>query len=174
MNWDSLFGLHIPVLEIVIRGTAVYWFLFIVFRSILRRDVGAVGIADVLLLVLIADASQNAMAGEYRSITEGALLVSTIVGWNWVLDWASAKSEWVAHFTTPAPLTLVRNGRVHHANLRREMLSMEELESKLRLEGVEKLADVKIARLEPDGEISVIRVGREPGQRPRRKRAGVG
>jgi uncharacterized membrane protein YcaP (DUF421 family) len=63
----------------------------------------------------------------------------------------------VSRFTTPAPLTLVRNGRVDHANLRREMLSMEELESKLRLEGVEKLADVKIARLEPDGEISVIR-----------------
>ncbi len=70
----ALFGFHVHPLEIVLRGSAVYWFLFLLFRFVLRRDAGALGIADILLLVLIADASQNAMAGGYDTIAEGVLL----------------------------------------------------------------------------------------------------
>jgi uncharacterized membrane protein YcaP (DUF421 family) len=69
IDWHSLFTFSVAPLELVIRGSAVYWFLFLVFRLVLRRDVGAIGIADVLLLVLVADAAQNAMAGDYRSIS---------------------------------------------------------------------------------------------------------
>ncbi len=112
MDSEALFGIHVPIAEIILRGSAVYWFLFLIFRLVLRRDVGAVGIADVLLLVLIADASQNAMAAEYRSITEGLILVSTIVGWNWLLDWLSSKSPRVARLVAPQALVLIRNGRV--------------------------------------------------------------
>ncbi len=68
MDWEALFGIQMPIPEIVLRGSAIYWFLFAIFRLALRRDVGAVGIADVLLLVLIADASQNAMAGDYPGV----------------------------------------------------------------------------------------------------------
>jgi uncharacterized membrane protein YcaP (DUF421 family) len=116
-----------------------------------------VGIADVLLLVLIADASQNAMSAEYRSITEGLILVSTIVAWNWLLDWLSSKSPRLARLVTPQALALIRNGRVNRENLRREMLTLEDLKSRLRLQGVERIADVKLALLEEDGQISVIR-----------------
>jgi hypothetical protein len=55
----------------------MYWPLFLLFRFFLRRDVGALGIADVLLLVLIAGASQNAMSGGYESIADGCLLALT-------------------------------------------------------------------------------------------------
>ncbi|HJS21565.1 MAG TPA: YetF domain-containing protein [Steroidobacteraceae bacterium] len=157
MDWEALFGIHVPIPEIIVRGSAVYWFLFLIFRFILRRDVGAVGIADVLLLVLIADAAQNAMAAEYRSITEGLILVSTIVGWNWALDWLSSKSRRLARVIAPQALVLVRNGRVLRDNLQREMLTLEDLKSRLRLQGVEHIADVKLAHLEEDGQISVIR-----------------
>ena len=173
MDWQGLFGIHVPIAEIILRGSAIYWFLFVIFRFALRRDVGAVGIADVLLLVLIADASQNAMAGGYSSITEGLLLVSTIVAWNWLLDWLSAKSPLVARLVAPAPLVLIRNGRVHRENLRREMLTLDDLKSRLRLKGVEHVADVKVARLEEDGQISVIRQGgadRERRSSPDRSR----
>jgi uncharacterized membrane protein YcaP (DUF421 family) len=157
MDWNALFGIHVSIPEIIMRGSAVYWFLFLIFRFILRRDVGAVGIADVLLLVLIADAAQNAMAAEYRSITEGLILVSTIVAWNWLLDWLSSKSPRLARLVTPQALALIRNGRVNRENLRREMLTLEDLKSRLRLQGVERIADVKLALLEEDGQISVIR-----------------
>jgi uncharacterized membrane protein YcaP (DUF421 family) len=171
MDWESLFGIHMPIAEIVLRGSAVYWFLFLIFRFVLRRDVGAVGIADVLLLVLIADAAQNAMSADYHSITEGLILVSTIVGWNWLLDSLSSKSPRFARLVAPQALVLIRNGRVHHANLRREMLTLDDLKSRLRLQGVERIADVKIAHLEEDGQISVIRT-RAREHRPSPDRSG--
>jgi hypothetical protein len=90
---------------------------------VLRRDVGSIAIADILLLVLIAGASQNALGGNYTSVPEGALLVATIAGWNYALDWASYRVEFIHRLTDAPPLPLVRHGRVLRANLRHEMLS---------------------------------------------------
>lgn len=163
MSADELFGLTMNPLELVVRGTAMYWALFLIFRFVLRRDVGAVGIADILLLVLIADAAQNAMSGGYQTITEGLILVATIVCWNWLFDWASFHSRRIAKLAVPPALVLVRHGTLVARNLRMEHLTPEEVMSKLRTHGVEKLADVKIARLEPDGEVTVIRYGGRVG-----------
>ena len=154
---QQLFGFGVHPLEIVLRGTAVYWFLFLLFRFVLRRDAGALGIADILLLVLIADASQNAMAGGYETLSEGALLVATIGGWNWAMDVASYRFGVVRRFAEPPPLVLVRRGRLVRRNLEREYITSAELMASLREQGVDKLADVKLARMEADGRISVIR-----------------
>lgn len=157
MDFSELFVLQVPVAEILIRGTAVYWFLFLIFRFVIRRDVGALGIADLLLLVIVADAAQNAMAGGYQSISEGMLLVGTIVGWNILLDYLSYRFRSVARFTTPRALLLVRHGRFVGLNLRRERLTAEEVMTKLREQGIAHLREVRHAYLESDGHISVIR-----------------
>ena len=81
MDWAGLFRFEMNPLELVVRGSLMYWFIFLLFRFLLRRDVGSIAIADILLLVLIADASQNALAGGYTSVTEGCVLVATIAGW---------------------------------------------------------------------------------------------
>ena len=154
---QQLLGFSMSPLELVLRGSAVYWGLFLLFRFVLRRDAGALGIADILLLVLLADASQNAMSGGYQSLSEGAVLVLTIVGWNWLMDWAAFHFNVVRRFAEPDPLVLVRRGRMLAGNLRREFISTPELMAHLREQGVDKLADVKLARMEPDGRISVIR-----------------
>jgi uncharacterized membrane protein YcaP (DUF421 family) len=153
----KLFELNVPVVELMLRGTLIYWLLFAIFRFILRRDVGAVGIADILLLVIIADASQNAMSGGYSTVAEGAVLVLTIIAWNWLLDWLSFRFTLVRRFAEPPKLALVVRGAPQRRNLRREFITMQELEAKLREQGIEKLADVKAAYLEADGQISVIR-----------------
>ncbi len=118
----DLFQVHVPVPELILRGTLVYWLLFLIFRFVLRRDVGAVGIADILLLVIVADAAQNAMSGGYDTVSEGAILVATIVAWNWLLDFLSYHFEAVQRFASPAPLQLVRNGVPQWRNLRRQIL----------------------------------------------------
>lgn len=153
----ELFQIHVPVTELMLRGTLVYWLLFLIFRFVLRRDVGAVGIADILLLVIVADAAQNAMSGGYDTFSEGAILVLTIVGWNWLLDFLSFRFEVVRRFASPRRLTLVIRGVPQRRNMRREFITMDELNEKLREQGVEKIADVKAAYLEGDGQISVIR-----------------
>jgi uncharacterized membrane protein YcaP (DUF421 family) len=156
----ALFGFGVSPLEIIVRGSAMYWFLFLLFRLVLRRDAGALGIADILLLVLIADAAQNAMAGGYDTIAEGMLLVATIAAWNWAMDVASYRFKAIRRLAEPTPLVLVRRGRLVHHNLRREYITTPELMASLREQGIDKLADVKMARMEPDGQISVIR---QPG-----------
>jgi len=160
----DLFEVHVPVVELMLRGTLVYWLLFLIFRFLLRRDVGAVGIADILLLVIVADAAQNAMSGGYDTFAEGAILVLTIVLWNWLLDVLSYQFVAVRRFTTPGRLTLVRKGVAQRRNLRREFITLDELHEKLREQGIEKLSEVKFAYLEGDGEISVIRNSASPGE----------
>ena len=170
----ELFQVHVPVPELMLRGTLVYWLLFCIFRFVLRRDVGAVGIADILLLVVVADAAQNAMSGGYDTFAEGAILVLTIVGWNWLLDVLSYRFAAVRRFATPARLTLIRNGVLQRRNLRREFITLEELHEKLREQGIEKVSDVKAAFLEGDGQISVIRDdGTHSGKRARAAAAGL-
>jgi uncharacterized membrane protein YcaP (DUF421 family) len=156
-DWQELFGLSVSPLELVVRGTAVYWFLVLVFRFVLRRDTGSVGMADILLLVIIADAAQNAMAGEYRSITDGLILISTIIGWNLAIDRLSYYSPSVRRLFEPTEVPLIQNGRVLRRNLRREHIAESELMAKLREEGVEDVKEVKAAYFEPDGKISVIK-----------------
>ena len=153
----NLLAVHVPALELVVRGTLVYWLLFLIFRFLLRRDVGAVGIADILLLVIVADAAQNAMSGGYDTFAEGAILVLTIVGWNWLLDFLSYRFKLVRRFSSPGRLTLIQRGVPLRRNLRREFITMDELHEKLREQGIERLTDVKVAYLEGDGQISVIR-----------------
>jgi uncharacterized membrane protein YcaP (DUF421 family) len=162
----DLFEVHVPILELVLRGTLVYWLLFLIFRFLLRRDVGAVGIADVLLLVIVADAAQNAMSGGYDTFAEGAILVLTIVGWNWLLDVLAYWFKPMRTFVSPRRLTLVRHGSAQRRNMRREYITMDELHEKLREQGIEKLSDVKMAYLEGDGQISVIRNSASPAPKP--------
>ena len=171
MNWAELFGFTLSPLEIVVRGSAIYWFLFVIFRLVLRREVGALGIADVLVIVLIADASQNAMAGEYRSISEGFVLIATIVFWNYTMDWAAFRWPRIGRLLEPPPVVLVERGRMLRVNMRREFIGAEDLMSKLREHGVDDLAQVKRAVMESNGEVSVVRFDEARTTAPERSTA---
>ena len=157
VDWAGLFSFSVSPLELFLRASVIYWFLFLCFRLILRRDVGAIGIADVLLVVLIADAAQNAMASDYRSISDGLVLVGTIIGWNVLIDWLAYRFPALRSLAQAPDLLLVREGTILHRNLRRELITVDDLFAKLREKGVENLEDVKSARMEADGAISVIK-----------------
>jgi len=172
IDWKSVFVPSLHIGEIILRGTIVYLFIFIVFR-VLRRGAGALGIADLLVVVLIADAAQNAMANEYKSITEGLILVSTIVFWDYSLDWLGYRFPRVGRLVHPAPLLLIKDGRIQRRNLRQEMITEEELMGQLREQGVESVEEVKQSYMEADGHISVIKKDNEAkGQQKKRSQAG--
>jgi uncharacterized membrane protein YcaP (DUF421 family) len=170
MDWTSLFRFDVSPFELMLRGSSMYWFIYLLFRFVLRRDVGSIGIADILLLVLIADASQNALAGGYTTVAEGCVLVATIAAWNYALDWASYRFEIVRRLAEAPPLPLIRHGRVLRANLRREMLTLGDLHAKLREQGIEDVRQVKAAFMESDGIISVVRAGGDATPRARRRK----
>jgi uncharacterized membrane protein YcaP (DUF421 family) len=155
VDFKSVFVPSLHLAEVVLRGTLVYLFLFVIFR-VLRREAGAVGIADLLVVVLIADAAQNAMASEYKSITEGAVLIITIAAWDYLLNWIAYRFPAIHRLVTPAPLPLVKDGRVIKKHLSQELITEEELLSQLRQQGVQNLGEVKRCYLEGDGHFSVI------------------
>ena len=154
---QDVFGMTMPILELILRGSLVYWFLFLVFRLILRRDVGSMGVTDFLFVVLLGDAAQNGMIGEATSTTDAIVLISTLVFWNVVIDWATWRFRAVEKLFAAQRLTLVRDGKCNRRNMRREFISHAELMSRVREEGLEDLTRVKRMYLESDGEISLIR-----------------
>lgn len=171
--FPDLFRFTLSPWELVIRGTLIYWFLFLLFRFILRRDAGSVGLADILVIVLIADAAQNGMAGDSKSVGEAMVLIGTIAGWNLFIDWMSFRYQWFLRFAQPRLVPLVRHGRVLRDNLQKEMLTEDDLESQLRHQGIEDLSEVKYAALEADGSVSVIRYSHKEMEKKRQRRPGA-
>lgn len=158
---QSVFGLTMPIVELVIRGSVMFWFLVLVFRVVLRRDVGSMGVTDFLFVVLLGDAAQNGMIGEGTSASDGVVLISTLVFWNVLIDWATWRFPAFEKLFAAQRLCLVKNGRLNRRNMRREFISDAELMSKVREEGLEDLSRVKRMYLESDGEISLIRVSKD-------------
>jgi uncharacterized membrane protein YcaP (DUF421 family) len=168
IDWEGIFQFSVHPAEIFVRGTAIYWFIFLLFRFLLRRDIGAIAVTDVMLLVLIADAASNGMSGNYDSVVDGCLLVATIAGWNYVLNWMSFYSPLARRVLQPPPLALVRDGKIQRRAMRQELITMEELKYKLREQGIQHFDEIRIAYLEENGEISVLRYDHAPPPRPPR------
>ena len=167
VNWYQVFSPSMPVLEIVVRGSFVYLSIFLLLRVVLKRQSGNLGVTDLLVIVLIADAAQNAMAGEYKSIPDGLILVSTIVFWSYALDWLSYYVPAFGKFIHPPALELIRDGKVNRRNLRRELITIEELKEQLREQGIEDVKDVHRACMEGDGRVSIVKRDKEQHERPR-------
>lgn len=107
--------------------------------------------------MLIADAAQNGLGKDYQSVTEGIVLVLTIVAWEYALDWVAWRFPMTRDYLKPPALTLIRDGRLMPDSMRKEMLSEEELAGQLREQGVDDIAKVALARLEGDGRLSVLK-----------------
>lgn len=160
IDWHGVFIPTVGITEIVLRGTIMYLGLFAVLRFLGRRQAGNFGPADLLVIVLIADAAQNALGKEYGSVTEGLALVLTIVGWEYFIDWLQYRFPVLRPWLTPPAITLIEDGRVNSGNLRADLLTEDELRSQLREKGVLSYSEVKLAKLEGDGRLSVIQVKR--------------
>jgi uncharacterized membrane protein YcaP (DUF421 family) len=157
IDWAKLWIPTHSVAEMMLRGSFMYVGLFLLMRFVMKRQAGSFSLSDILLIVLIADAAQNALSKEYQSITEGLILVSTIVAWDFVIDWLAYKSRVFNKLLSPPPLLLVQEGKLLRQNLRRELITPEEIMSQLRQQGVGDLREVKRAYIEGDGQISVIK-----------------
>lgn len=155
IDWQSMFVPTESIFEILIRGTIMYIGMFALLR-IFRRQAGSIGIADLLVIVVIADAAQNGMAGDSKSITEALILIATIIIWDWFFDLLGFKSPLFQRILAPQPLLLIEDGKFLSRNLEKEMITEEELRSQLRQQGIEDAAKVKKCYLESNGHFSVL------------------
>jgi uncharacterized membrane protein YcaP (DUF421 family) len=157
VDWQGLLIPEHSVFEMFLRGTIMYLGLFVLLRFFGRRPAGSMTTADLLMIVLLADAAQNGMADDYKSVTEGFIVVSTIIGWNYAIDWLADRSKVMSRILHPPALPLICDGELQRRNMRREMITEDELLSQLREAGVDSPKKVKLAQLEGDGQMSVIR-----------------
>ena len=156
VDWQTAFVPQQSLLEIFLRGTLMYLAMFALLR-IFRRQAGSLSIADLLVIVVIADAAQNGMAGESKSVTEAVCLIGTIIFWDFLLDWLGFSSKAMQKILEPETLPVIEDGKFVRRNMRKELITEEEIESQMRLQGIEKIEDVKSACLESDGNFSFIK-----------------
>jgi uncharacterized membrane protein YcaP (DUF421 family) len=165
LDWDTLFIPSESLLEIALRGTVIYLLLFLAIRFLPRRTIGAMGASDLLVIVLIADAVQNGMAGDYKSITEALVLAAVIFGWAVFVDWLDFNfPHW--HLASAAPLQVIDNGKLLRENMKRQQITEDEVMSQLRQHGQASPQPVASAFVEGDGHFSVILRSREPVKPP--------
>ena len=162
IDWSALFEPH-HVVENIARATIVFWMLFLLLRFLPNRKAGGVGPTDLLVVVLLANAVQNAIQREGTAITDAAIQVGTIVGWSVLFDVLGERIPGLRGVFQSQPVEVVRDGELLSRNLRREFMTEEELKAQLRLQSVDSLDDVAHAYIEHDGRVSVI-----PARRPRR------
>jgi uncharacterized membrane protein YcaP (DUF421 family) len=175
IDWATVLVPKVSIVELFLRGTAMYLFLFVLLRSLVLRHLGTLNLTDMLVLVLIADAAQNAMAAENLSVPEGFVLCGTIIGWSFSLDWLGYRFRWIGKILESSPLPLIRDGKVMRRNMRAELITMEELKSHLRQHGIEDASQVRKACIEPDGQISVLKFEStgDDDNSPPKKKGGV-
>ena len=151
--------LAIPVWNIALRTAAIYLVILIGLRLAGKREIGQMTVFDLVVLLLIANAVQNAMVGPDTSLAGGVLAAFVLLVLNAVV--ARLRLRWprLRRFVEGSPTLLVLHGELIADHLRREGLDEETLEAALREHGVADLSDVEMAVLEIDGSISVVPAG---------------
>ncbi len=155
-DWGSILDLTLPLGELIARGTVTFLALLVLMRVIGQREAGGLGITDILLVVLVAEAAAPGLHGSAESVGDGIVVVASIVFWSVAVDAAAYKSPRVARLLKARPKLLTENGKLNRKVMRRELLTEEEVHSQLRLHGIQDIAVVKKAHIEPNGMISVL------------------
>lgn len=159
------FGLTRPLWEIVLRTSLVYLALVLLIRVIPKRRAGHLSPNDMLALILIGGMAADGMMGGSTSPADILLSIAIIVGWGYVIDILEFRVPFLRRYLRDTQSVLVRDGRPQWVNMRREMVTEDELMAALRSQGITDIAQVRSACLEADGEISVVkRRGAQDGE----------
>src|SRR2546423_13986944 len=129
--------------EFVLRGIIIYFFLIVLLRLTGKRQVGQLSPFDLVLLLVLSNAVQNAMNGGDNSVVGGMISAVTLVGVNWIVGIITYKSKMAERLVEGAPELLIHNGKLHSASLRRAQLTHSELMSALRENGCAGIEDVR-------------------------------
>ncbi len=152
------------VLNIILRVVVVYAVILLGLRLSGKREVGQMTPFDFVMLLLIANAVQNAMLGQDTSLVGGITAAGTLIGVNMIVTRLEWHSKIIRHFVEGSPTLLISEGKIIGKNLKKEKITREVLEEALREHGVASASDVKCAVLEIDGMISVIRFDEMPSE----------
>jgi uncharacterized membrane protein YcaP (DUF421 family) len=150
------------LLEIVLRAAIIYLVVLVGIRLAGKREVGQMTPFDLVLLLLIANAVQNAMTGPDTSLTGGIVAAATLLIMNAIITLLVWRQRKFRHLVEGTPTILIHSGKALTKNLDKERVTLEELQQALREHGVGDIEEVSQAVLEIDGSISVLRKDEMP------------
>jgi uncharacterized membrane protein YcaP (DUF421 family) len=150
-------------MESVIRALAIYGVLLVLVRITGKRSLGQITTFDFILLLIISEAIQNGMVGSSYSITNALVLVTTLVLVDVVLSLLKRRSPRIEKYLDGTPLVIVEQGRLLRDRMDKARVDEGDVLNAARHEGLERLAQVKYAVLERNGEISIIPWREAPG-----------
>jgi uncharacterized membrane protein YcaP (DUF421 family) len=142
--------------EIILRSAAIYLFMIIALRVFGKKELSQLNTADVILILLISNAVQNAMVGQNTSLVGGIVAASILFVINYILKKLMFRYKKFSDFMLEKPEILIHNGVLDFKSLSKLNISNDELKEAMREHGVEHFSEVKLAMLEIDGNISII------------------
>lgn len=153
--WQSMFGFEIPATEKILRTLGVYLGLAVIMRLAGKRQLAQLNSFDLIVMLLVSNVVQNAIIGPDNSLTGGLLGAVVLVGLNAIIERAATLSRRTTMIFEGTATTLVSDGKILEKQVRRTGLRDPEVVSALRHQGANTLGEVRLARLEPGGSISV-------------------
>jgi uncharacterized membrane protein YcaP (DUF421 family) len=153
-------------MDIALRATVIFIALYLLLRLMGKRELGQMTPFELIVLVVIGDLIQQGVTQNDFSLSGAVIAISTIALLALLMSWASYLWPWAERALEGEPRVIVREGEVLTANLRRNRLTVSEIESEMRLAGIARLSDVAWAILEPRGKISFIQRGEGGEEEP--------
>lgn len=150
-------------MESVLRALAIYAVLMVLFRITGKRSLGQITTFDFILLLIISEAIQNGLVGDSYSITNAFVLVTTLVLVDVGLSLVKGRSPRIERYLDGTPLVIVEGGRLLHDRMGKARVDEGDVLNAARRQGLERLAQVKHAVLERNGDISIIPWSESPG-----------
>lgn len=151
-----MFQLETPLLELIARGAFLFILFMVLFRLLPRRTGGELAPMDLVFLLLITEAASHSL-GDYSSVADGTVQILTMMALNYLTNQLSFRFPWFERLAEHSPLEIVKDGKVIPRNLRKELLTPDELTGHLRLNGVDDIAQIRSAHIESDGRLSVVK-----------------
>lgn len=144
-------------MDAVLRAAAIYFFLMVLFRIAGRRSLAQMTPFDLVLVLIVAEATQQGLLGNDFSVTNAFLVILTLIGLDLLLAFLTRRSSLLDRWVNDVPLVLVEDGRVIDDRLQKSRVSKDDiLEQARQTQGLEKMDQIKYAVLERSGGISII------------------
>jgi len=158
----ELWSPSVPYAHLLLRAAVVYVFVLALLRLGGKRQIGQMGPAEFVALLLVSNAVQNSMNGGDNSITAGLVLAATLVACSAAIGYLSYRSKRLADFISGRPVLLVYRGELVARNLEKCRVAVHELRALLRHQGVQDLKEIHEAVLEANGSLSVLKTADLP------------
>lgn len=143
-------------MEIVVRATVIYFFLWLLTRALGKRELAEMTAFELLLLVVVGDLIQQGVTQSDYSLTGAVLTVGTFALLTIVFSYANYRFKPLRPYLEAEPRIVIQDGKPVERNLRRERLTVEEIAAEARLQQIPSLDAVEWAVLEGSGKISFL------------------